>query len=52
MLIEDTNMNGHVDERRAHYYETRPVEHFMPRMRAIFGRQPWGPYARELWPVA
>ena len=32
-------------------YETRPVEHFVPRMRAIFGREPWGPHTRELWPV-
>ena len=33
-------------------YETCPVEHFMPKLRAIFGREPWGPHTRELWPVA
>jgi predicted HD phosphohydrolase len=33
-------------------YETRPIDHFMPRMQAIFGREPWGPHTRELWPAS
>ena len=33
-------------------YETRPVERFMPGIRAIFGREPWGAHTRELWPVS
>ena len=33
-------------------YETRPVEYFVPKLRKIFGRQPWGAHTGESWPVA
>lgn len=32
-------------------YDTRPIEHFEPKLRRIFGRRPWGEHTRESWPI-